>query len=190
MQEAAVVHQGEDKMKRKVGIIKYLLVLPVALLLGGCYTVLWMPNSDTAQLPANQYDNNGYDFYNQDYYGGYWSYYNTPWWVGPVNSYTPYSPSEPSRSSDVQNLRDNTGGRNDVGTERPAMQSGSAGRNSSGNDNIGKQNNNSNNSPANNNSNTQNTQTRSQNNSGNNNSLDNNALRNNNGSRNSGSGRR
>lgn len=169
-------------MKTKINTLKYILILPIALFLGGCYTVLWMPQSDTAQLPANEYDGNGYDFYNQDYYGGYWNYYNTPWWVGPVNSYSP-NISTPPRTNDVQGLRNNIGGRNDAENSRPGINYGTATRNSNGNETVNK----ADNSSTSNNNSAQNTQTRSSNN---NNSSNNNALRNNNGSRNSDSRRK
>lgn len=95
-------------MKTKVKILAAIFALQF--LFTGCYTIVWDPDE---QFPTSENLSGNTGFYEEDYYGSYGGYYETPWWITlPVyvvypNSENPVTP----RSSDTQTLRNSGGGR-------------------------------------------------------------------------------
>jgi hypothetical protein len=101
-------------------IIKLLLIiLTISFISTGCYTVVWDPAQD---LPNDQTYSDSDEFYINDYYGGYTSYYETPWWIAipPTvavpdygqdnNAITKDRNSSNGRNSEIESSR-NSGGR-------------------------------------------------------------------------------
>jgi hypothetical protein len=95
-------------MKTKIKILAALFALQF--LFTGCYTIVWDPDE---QFPTSENLSGDDGFYEEDYYGSYGGYYETPWWITfPVyvvypNTENPVTP----RSSDTQTLRNSGGGR-------------------------------------------------------------------------------
>jgi hypothetical protein len=175
-------------------LIKILpLVFGLSFLSTGCYTVVWDPSQE---FPNDQSYSDSTDFYDTDYYGGYYGFYETPWWI----TFPPYiaNPNydqgnaitrdrSNTRSGEVESTRNN-GGRgytNDNGRTTlppPTVSSGSSGSASTSKTrDSGSDNNNTNTSSSNSSSSSNNNNGRS---SGSSNTRDDS------GSRNSGSGRR
>lgn len=168
--------------------MKAILLSIILFGLTGCYTVIWKPNE---QMPASYQKN---EFYNSDYYGEYYDYYDTPWWIlNPINIYAPsqsLNNETTKRDKTLNNVRNQSGDRNVIERERvnsgrneytpPAPVSVSGGNNQ-GSNNSNSQNNNSGSSSTV--TNEEQNRTRSNNN-------DSNSVRNENGNRNSGNSRR
>ncbi len=74
----------------------------------GCYTVLWSP--DQSYTPQQPQSENGY--YDNTYYGEYYSYYDVPWWynVPSIHAYKSSGQTGGNNKS-VQSIRDNAGDR-------------------------------------------------------------------------------
>lgn len=95
-------------MKTKIKILAAIFALQF--LFTGCYTIVWDPDE---QFPTSENLSGDSGFYEEDYYGSYGGYYETPWWITfPVyvvypNNEKPVTP----RSSDTQTLRNSSGGR-------------------------------------------------------------------------------
>lgn len=167
-----------------------LFLLSILLMtLTGCYTVIWMP---TDEMPKS-YNKN--EFYNQSYYGEYYEYYDTPWWIlNPVNIYQPsqYIENETRRREKSNtNVRNQSGERNVTERERvnsgrneysppPPVTVGSG--NNQGNNNSNNQNNNSGSSSTTTNEGQNRTRSNNDSNSG--------SIRNDNGNRNTENSRR
>jgi hypothetical protein len=79
--------QGDKKMKAAV-------VLLTAILLSGCYTVIWTPDEEFPNESNTEYDNDSY--YPDTYYGGYYDFYDYPWWL----TFTPPSYIAPKNTPD------------------------------------------------------------------------------------------
>ena len=152
--------------------------------LTGCYTVLWLPSDE---MPKSYSQN---EFYNSEFYGKYYDYYSTPWWIlTPINI---YSPSE-IISTKKERDKKSTDLRNESG-ERMIFERGGSGRNeytppitttsgdSKGNNNTSSQTN-GNKGAETNNINEEQSRTKS-------NSNNNSSIRNESGNRNSGNTRR
>ena len=151
----------------------------------GCYTVLWLPDDE---MPKSYSQN---EFYNSDFYGEYYDFYSTPWWViNPINIYYP------SKNISTKNERDSKSSniRNEFG-ERGINQRGGTGRNEytppvttvNGNN----QSNNNSNSQTNNNKTAEtNTANEEQSRTKSNSNNDSGSIRNESGNRNSGNTRR
>ena len=160
--------------------IKYILILSAfILLLPGCYTVLWTPDSNA----SDYYADDGY--YTEDYYGGYYYYYDYPWWLYTVPSR--YTNPSSDRDSEMSTIRNTDGGRS-TNEDRPIINTPPPTRNgeqyNSGTSgtNAGKSNSGSSGTSVNRSSSDNNSRSSSSNN--------NNSTRNNNGSRGSNNGRR
>lgn len=187
-------------MKNLIKILT--LVIGISFLFTGCYTIVWDPSQE---MPTQEAYSDNVDFYGSEYYGGYGSYYETPWWVGvPVYIVPPDnttnknqtkdrtnngSSNNGGRTSDTENMRNsgergNTDRNSGITTPPPTINSGST------NSSVTKTTSPTRDSGSNNN-NSSNTSTTSSGSSSNDNrssgSID---TRNNSGSRNSGSGRK
>jgi uncharacterized protein YceK len=100
--------------------MRLLIVVLLIISLSGCYTVVWLPNEE---MPKSYHRN---DFYDYEYYGEYYDYYNTPWWIlTPINI---YNPSE-SIFNKEQRDKNETTVRNQIG-ERISIDRTGSGRNS------------------------------------------------------------
>ena len=62
----------------KKNLLKILMVTFIAVGLSGCYTVMWMPNQNSANYQDQQNQNDYY--YPENYYGDYNNFYDSPWW--------------------------------------------------------------------------------------------------------------
>jgi len=93
----------------------FALVIGMSFYFTGCYTIVWDPREEYPETESS-YDSNS-EFYGTDYYGGYFDYYGTPWWVG-VPVYLAY-PGETDisqtknringRNSDTESIRNSNG---------------------------------------------------------------------------------
>jgi hypothetical protein len=164
---------------------KFLLILSL-LGLTGCYTVLWLPDDE---LHLNYSDN---QFYDSEYYGEYYDYYSTPWWViNPINIYSPSKSLNYQKDRDKENNPNNV--RNENG-ERNSDQRTLTNRNNytppittvNSNNQGGNSATNSNTNPGDESTSTNDDQTRIKSKSNN----DSNTIRNESGNRNSGNSRR
>jgi hypothetical protein len=101
-------------MKKTINIIA--LIVGLSFFFTGCYTIVWDPREE---YPDTESYTESSGFYETDYYGGYGSYYETPWWIGsPV--FVTYPGGGPDngqtkernngRNIDTENIR-NSGGR-------------------------------------------------------------------------------
>lgn len=165
--------------------MKIIALFLIAFGLTGCYTVLWLPSDE---MPKSYSQN---EFYNSEFYGEYYDYYSTPWWImNPINIYNPSKNilTKNERDKKINNVRNESG-------ERVIIERGNSGRNdytppvttSNGNNqsssNTGSQSNTNKGSET---RNTNEEQIRTKSNSNN----DNSSVRNDSGNRNSGNSRR
>ena len=155
----------------------YIFIISSAFLLNGCYTILWTPEED---FPSESTINNYYD---ETYYGDYYSFYDYPWWLSIAPPAAPIG-SDYIRTKDgtITNIRNEGQGRNsndsrEIIKTNPPSRDISGSNSSSGSQNSG---------------NSSSSGSTSVNSSSNNNSRssDNSSVRNNNGGRNSNSGRK
>ena len=176
-----------------------LLLFGIGFLFTGCYTVVWDPSQE---FPSDQTSNDTSEFYDTDYYGGYYGFYETPWWIAfPPSIAVPNNDQgntitrnlNNGRSNEVESSR-NSGGRgytDDNGRTFLPPPTTSSGSNSSGT--VSKPPTTTRDSGSNNNSDSNTSTTSSNNSSSSNNngrSSGSSNTRNDSGSRNSGSGRR
>ena len=99
-------------MKKTLNLIA--LIVGMSFFFTGCYTIVWDPREE---FPDTENYNESTEFYETDYFGGYGSYYETPWWINmPVfvtypgesdKSLTKERSSE--RSSSTENIRNSSG---------------------------------------------------------------------------------
>ncbi len=165
--------------------MKTIILFLIVFGLTGCYTVLWLPSDE---MPKSYSQN---EFYNSQFYGEYYDYYSTPWWVlNPINVYNPSKniSTKIERDKKTSNVRNESG-------ERIIIERGNSGRNeytppvttvngnNQGTNGSGSQTNTNKGSETNN---TNEEQNRTKSNSNN----DNSSLRNESGNRNSGNSRR
>lgn len=143
----------------------------------GCYTVIWMPED---KFPS---ENTSSNYYDEFYYGDYYSFYGYPWWLRFSPPTTPigdnYNRNSNETTSSIRNEgsgRSNDNGRTILLTNPPSRD---VSGNSGGTGNSSTESNTKGNS----------TSESTNNNSGNRRS-DNNSIRNNDGNRNSNSGRK
>lgn len=172
----------------------FVLFFGVSFLFTGCYTIVWDPSQE---LPSEETYSDDNGFYETEYYGGYGSYYETPWWVGaPTYIMSPGTLIDKNttkernsdRTSGTENIRNVDGRGNtdrDAGITTPVptttkSSSGSTSKTTSTTKDSGSDNNRS--------SNSSNTTSSSSSDSGR--SSSGSDTRNNSGSRNSDSGRR
>ena len=83
----------------------------------GCYTILWTPD---VALPNKDQSENDDSFYDEPYSGGYYPYYERPWWysIPPPTLVAPVKEREPQ----VTKIRNsNSPERNPEGTNRPII---------------------------------------------------------------------
>ncbi len=159
-------------------LIKNIIILSAfILLLPGCYTVLWTPDSNSSDYVADD------GYYTEDYYGGYNYFYDYPWWLytAPTRSTVPSS----DRDSEISSIRNTDGGRGTT-ENRPIINTPPPTRN--GDNNPGSSD--SNTSTSNSGSSGTSVHSSSSNNTRSSGSNNNGSARNNNGSRGSNNGRR
>lgn len=163
--------------------MRIIVVILLMFALTGCYTVIWLPSDE---MPRTYYQN---DFYDNEYYGEYYDYYSTPWWIiNPINIYHPSKNLSEKKDRD----KNSTNVRNETG-ERVIIERGGSNRNDyippittiSGN-NQGSNSNSQNSGSSSTTTTTNEESGRSKQNSSN----DSNSIRNENGNRNSGNSRR
>ncbi len=63
-------------MKKTINIIA--LIVSLSFFFTGCYTIVWDPRDE---YPDTENYTESTEFYETDYFGGYGSYYETPWWI-------------------------------------------------------------------------------------------------------------
>ena len=63
-------------MKKTLNLIA--LIVGMSFFFTGCYTIVWDPREE---FPDTENYNESTEFYETDYFGGYGSYYETPWWI-------------------------------------------------------------------------------------------------------------
>lgn len=89
--------------------MKIIALFLVSFALTGCYTVLWLPSDE---IPRSYSQN---EFYNSEFYGEYYDYYSTPWWIlNPINVYSPSKNISTKNEIDKKssNVRNESGERN------------------------------------------------------------------------------
>ena len=94
--------------------MKLAIILLMTILISGCYTVIWTPDQEFPNESNTEYD---YDSYYPDYYyGGYYDFYDYPWWltITPPSYIAPKDKNNRSDNSNVSTLRNTDNGR---GTE-------------------------------------------------------------------------
>ncbi len=164
-----------------------IIILSLLIIFGltGCYTVIWLPSDE---MPKTHPQN---DFYNSEFYGEYYDYYSTPWWIiNPINIYNPSENISDKNDRDriTGSIRNESGERNFNDRISPNRTEYSPPVTTQNQNNSGS---NTNNSQSNNNKGSQTTttneeHTRAKSNSSN----DSGSLRNENGNRNSDNSRR
>ncbi len=152
------------------------IIISAPIFLSGCYTVIWMPED---QFPS---ENTANEYYDETYYGDYYTFYDYPWWLRLAPPSTSigndYIRNENGTTSSIRNEGNGRGtdnGRTILPTNPPSR-SGS--------------NNNSSNNNTNGSSNDNSSTTNSNNNNSNDRNSNNSSIRNNDGNRNSNSGRK
>lgn len=156
----------------KMRVINLLVIFFAVLFLNGCYTVIWMPED---KFPS---ENTSSNYYDEFYYGDYYSFYDYPWWLRFSPPSTPvgidYNRSNNETTSSIRN----EGSGRSTSTDRKILETAPPSRDGS-----------------NNNSSTNTTKSSSDSNSSSTNSnntrsSDSNSIRNNDGNRNTNSGRK
>ena len=163
----------------KKNILNLIVIISAIFFLSGCYTVLWMPEDE---FPSEMVTN---EYYSEDYFGDYYSFYDYPWWLNIVPPSVPvgktYIRTENGTITSIRNEGQGRGtddNRKILPTDPPSKD-------------VSKSNDSSNNRSNNNNSsNDHNSSSANSNNNSNTRSSDNNSIRNNDGNRNSNSGRK
>ena len=91
--------------------MKTIIVLLTAILISGCYTVIWTPDEEFPNERNTEYGNDSY--YPDYYYGGYNDFYDYPWWLNftPPSYIAPKSTPDRSDNGNTGTIRNNDNGR-------------------------------------------------------------------------------
>ncbi|MBK7632812.1 MAG: hypothetical protein IPJ23_19460 [Ignavibacteriales bacterium] len=109
-------------MKNTIKLFAFVIVL--SFYTTGCYTIVWDPREEFPDTENSSESSSG-DFYDYDYYGGYVSYYEAPWWIPPVVYIT-----NPDGTTDRVQTKDRNNGRSsDTETIRNSNGRGNTDRN-------------------------------------------------------------
>lgn len=97
-------------------LINLFMILSLAVIAPGCYTIMWTPDEE---LPSERdYEYQGY--YPDNYYGDYCYFYDYPWWLT-INSpdYTGADNSSIERNREATRSRNTDGGRSTTERRNP-----------------------------------------------------------------------
>ena len=91
--------------------MKAIIILLTAILISGCYTVIWTPDEEFPNDRNTEYGNDSY--YPDYYYGGYDGFYDYPWWLNftPPSYIAPKNTPDRSENSNTGTIRNTDNGR-------------------------------------------------------------------------------
>lgn len=87
-------------------LINLFLILSLAVIVPGCYTIIWTPDEEFPSERDYEYQS----YYPDNYYGDYYYFYDYPWWL----TITPPDYTETDNSS-IERNRETTRSRNTDG---------------------------------------------------------------------------